>query len=340
MKQLIKIASLKQCLALCAVLLCSLCWVTDATAAPAKSKPNAQSLDRIVAIVNDIVITQSELDEALKAAKKQLEASNIAIPPANLLHKQVLDQLINRKLQLYVAEQAGMKVTDEQVNKVIADIAQKNKLSVKDLYVQVVHSGLDVKEYQKEIREELTIQQVQQQEVGGHIVVTPQQVDDFMRSADWQAFNNKEYHLEDILIALPENPTPQDVATAKKKAEDVLAQIHKGTSFKEAATEESGSSGALQGGDLGWRQLPQIPSAFADQLVHMKQNDILGPVQTPNGFHLVKLTGLRSVGQPKDNNVERKQVEQLLYQRKFEEEVQTWITKVRSAAFINLHPEG
>jgi len=133
------------------------------------------------------------------------------------------------------------------------------------------------KDYEKEIREEITIQQLQQSEIGSHITVTPQQVDDFMRSADWQAFSNKEYHLEDILIALPENPSPQDVAASKKKAEEVLAKIHKGMSFKEAAAEASNNSGAMQGGDLGWRQLPQIPSAFSDPLVHMKESDILGP---------------------------------------------------------------
>lgn len=316
------------------------CGITCSANAFAKKNADAQSLDRIVAVVNDMVITDSELAEATASAKKQISANNITMPPADILRKQVLDQLINRKLQLYAAEQSGVKISDNQVNAAIADIASKNHMSVNELYVQVQHTGLSAKDYQKEIREELLIQQIQQQEIGGKITITPQQVDDFTRSADWQAYSNKEYHLEDILIALPENPTPQDVSNAKKKAEEVLTKIHHGMSFKEAAAEVSNNSGAMQGGDLGWRQLPQIPSAFADPLVHMNVNDILGPVQTPNGFHLVKLTGTRTVGAQKNKADERKQIEQLLYQRKFEEEVQAWITKVRSAAFINTHPEG
>ena len=109
--------------------------------------------------------------------------------------------------------------------------------------------------------------------------------------------------------------------------------------FSEVSAAESGSEHALQGGDLGWLKLPQIPPAFSDSLVHMKKNDIMGPVATPNGFHIIRLLALRDVGAQEDIATQRKQVEQYLYQRKMEEGLQAWLTRMRSEAFINTNPE-
>lgn len=153
------------------------------------------------------------------------------------------------------------------------------------------------------------------------------------------SFSTKEYHLEDILITLPDTPSSQDVATAKKRADELLAKIKHGLNFSEAAAAESGETNALQGGDLGWRKLPEIPSAFANQLVNMKANEILGPVQTANGFHIVRLAAIRNVDKQPNAAEQRTQVEQLIFQRKFEEGLQSWITRLHSEAFINMHPE-
>ncbi len=327
-------------------LLCSTLFMTDVCSAQKSHPAHAavvqkkdQPLDSIVAVVNDTIITQSELNNAVDTVKKQFAANNVPTPTNDVLEKQVLEQTINRTLQLQIADQSGVHATDADVEKAVTQVADQNKLTTAQLYEQLAKQGTTEKDYHKEIREEIVLQQIEQQEVGSHIVITPQEIDDFMRSAAWKEYNNKEYHLEDILVALPEAPSPADVETAKKRAEDLLAKIHRGTSFRDVAVAESNSSGALQGGDLGWRQLPQIPPAFASELVHMKKNDILGPVQTPNGFHLVRLVEKRNLQKHDDVVKLRKQVEQLVYQRKFEEGLQSWITKVRSSAFINTNPE-
>jgi peptidyl-prolyl cis-trans isomerase SurA len=306
----------------------------------AKTAKQEESLDNIVAVINDMVITQTELNEVIDRTKKQMAATNTPIPPEAALHKQVLDQLINRKLQMQIAEQAGVKVSDTEVDNAIKKIAAQNKLSVTELYEQVTKQGMTQADYRKELREEILLQQVQQQAVGPHITITPQEVDDFMHSATWRAYNDKEYHLEDILITLPNTPSSQDIEKAKKQADMILVKLQHGASFQELAAAESGDSGALQGGDLGWRQLPQIPPAFAEQLIHKKENALIGPVQTPNGFHIVKLVGIRNTGKTTDAASQRKQVEQLLYQRKLEEGLQNWITKLRGEAFININPES
>ncbi len=298
-----------------------------------------QSLDRIIVIVNKSVITQSELDEQLNRIKKQLTATHTPMPPAAILRKQVLDQLINRKLQLDTAEQAGILVTEAEVTKAINTVAQKNRITPDKLYAAVAEQGMNKAAYRKEIREEMAINRVEQQMLSGKITISPEEVDAFMRSPTWASYNSKEYHLEDILIALPEKPTEKDLAEAQARAASVLAKLRSGASFSEAAVADSNGSKALQGGDLGWRKLPEIPTAFANRLVTMKANEIAGPIQTPNGYHIIRVAGIRNVGMQGSKEEQRKQVQELLYQRKFEEALQSWTTRLRSESYINMHPE-
>lgn len=316
----------------CCALASSLFFLANAEAA---AKISNQPLDSIVATVNDVVITQSELDEAVQRIKKQLSASHTPMPSLAVIRKRMLDQIIERKLQLLLAEQAGIKVNEDEVTKVITGIADQNKMRVNELYQKLTAEGMTVDAYRKEIHDELTMQRIQQQEVGSRISVTPEEVNDFMRSATWKAYNNKEYHLEDILIGLPSAPSADDLNAAKKEANLVLTKIHQGMSFREIAAEESGGTHGLQGGDLGWLKLPQIPPAFSDPLVHMKPQDIMGPIATPNGFHIVKLTEVRNVNEHEDVATQHKKIEQLLYQRKMDEGLQTWITRIRGEAIIN-----
>lgn len=297
---------------------------------------NEFNLDTIIAVVNDSVITQSELNQSLSMAKKQMQHAHIPIPPSEALRKQVLDQLINKKLQFQLVKQLGIKVTNSEIDKTIASIAKDNKMPVRELYRHVSEQGMTIHEYRKELEEQLTLQKVQQHAIGNKLSITPDEVTTFMQSKKWQAFNSKEYHLEDILIALPEKPTEKDMTEAKQRAESLIAKIRLNKlNFHQAAEEESKENHDLQGGDLGWRKLSEVPSAFTDHLVNMQQNDIAGPIQTPNGFHIVHLAGERKISKLHAKD-ERKQVEQLLFQRKAEEAVQTWLTKLRAEAFVKI----
>lgn len=315
-----------------ALVVCSLLWNTSVWA--------DQSLDRIVAIVNNGVIVQSELDKTMSKIKEQLAASNTSLPPEDALRKQVLDQLINKRLQLQLADMAGMEITDAQLDKAILSIAKKNRLSIDQLYQELAKRGINKEEYRSDIHDEYLIHQVQEKAIAPTITISPQEVDDFMRSAAWQAHNGKEYHLEDILIALPDVPSTDDITTAKKRADELLIKLRAGADFSETAVAESGSTKALQGGDLGWRKLPEIPSAFANLILLAKQGDIIGPVQTSNGFHLIHVSGIRNTGNELKGDDQRKQVQQYLFERKFEEALQNWMTKIRGEAFIDTNPKG
>lgn len=299
---------------------------------------NEQPLDKIIAVVNDTPIMETELSDAIDTIKKQIAASNTPVPTDAVLRKQTLQQLIDKKIQLQLADQAGMKVSDDDLTKAITRIAQQNNLPLEQLYSQVETQGLSVSDYRKEIREEMLIQEVQQHEVGAKIMITPQEINDFTRSKAWHETTNKEYHLEDILIALPDSPTSQQIQEAKNQADTLLTKIHNGLAFREAAMANSSDQKALKGGDLGWRKLPEIPSAFAEKIIHMKDNDIVGPIQTGNGFHILHLAGSHDLAS--NEAPSSKQIQQLLYQRKFEEAQPAWLAKIRSQAFINMHPES
>lgn len=300
---------------------------------------SAEKLDRIVAIINNSVILESELDSEMGKIKKQLKAENTSLPPGDVLRKQVMEQLINKKLQLQLAEMAGIDPTEGQIDNAIRNIAKNNRLTVEQLYDALEKRGISKADYQKNIHDEYVMQQVQHQAIGQKITVSDQEVDDFMRSAAYLASTNKEYHLEDILIALPEAPTPDDVKNAKKHAESLINKIQHGLSFKDAAVAESDDSKALQGGDLGWRKLPEIPSVFASLILQAKEGDVLGPIQAANGFHIIHLVQLRNVTLTKEaDNPQKNQVKKLLFDRKYEEAKNAWLTKIRSEAFINTNP--
>lgn len=305
------------------------------TTGNANAKANAEPLDQIVVTINDAVITQTELNQALVRAKKQLADAHAAPPSTATLNKQVLDQLINRRLQLQLAEQAGITINDSEVEKAIKQIAEGNHLTTAELYKKVTDTqGLSINEFEQEIHDELVMQHIQQQEVSAHIRVTPEEVNDFMRTKEWQASNGKEYHLEDILVPIPEAPTTQDIQKAKQEADAVINKLHNGTSFASIAAAESSSSQALNGGDLGWRKLPEVPSIFAYQIVNMKQGAIMGPIRAPNGFHIIHLAGIRSVATAPAGQ-QQKQIQQLVFERKFEEALENWIKRIRSQAVIH-----
>jgi peptidyl-prolyl cis-trans isomerase SurA len=300
------------------------------------TKLTEESLDQIVAVVNDDVVTTSELQQALATAKMQIAQENIPTPADSVLRKQVLDQLINKKLQLQLAKQSGVQVTDSDLNAAIARVASQNHVSVGELYQHLNQEGMSSKDYRAEMRDQLIMHKLQQQEVVSHIAISPQEVDKFMHSQQWQHNSEKEYKLDDILIPISDTPSPEEINAAKVHATMVFTKLNQGQNFQAIAQAESADAKhALQGGDLGWRKLPEVPSAFAEKIVHMKPKEISAPIQTPNGFHIIRLADVRSAGQ-EAGAPSRKEVENLLLQRKFEEAVQNWVSKLRTRAFISM----
>lgn len=294
------------------------------------AKGNEQPLDNIVAVVNDTVITQSELNQQVDIARHQFSADNVSIPSEKALRKQMLQHLINQKVQLEAASQVGIQVEDKELDKVITNIAAENHISVDEFYHHIAQEGLNAKKYRAQIRETLMLQHLQQQQIASRINVSQDEITDFLKSNSQKVAGEKEYHIEDILVSFSDTPDATEIAIAKKFAEDITQKLRKGTRLSDLATAETQ---ALQDNDLSWRKLAEVPTVFTDPVVKMKVNEYFGPIQTSNGFHIVHLVDSRMVS-GEHKLPDRKEVAQLIFQRKFEEALQGWVAKIRGQAFI------
>ncbi|BCA93990.1 chaperone SurA [Legionella antarctica] len=251
-----------------------------------------QLLDKVVAIVNDGVITSSELDKQVELSKKQIQAQKMEIPQETVLRKQVLQHLIDVDLQLQMAKQNGITVDSSELNSAIERVATMNNITVTQLREEITKQGISWKEYRNNIRKEMLISRLQQKAVGKDISVTNEQVDQYLKSASKVDNTQLTYHLQNIVIPLNEEPTTEQLKKAKTNAENLLAKINKGEDFSRLAIEESSGEVALEGGDLGERHLAELPELFAKEVIKMKVGQVVGPIRTGNGFQLIKLIAI------------------------------------------------
>ena len=279
-------------LSLCICCLCStlLYSMADADTASAPLEP----VDKIVAVVNDDVITSTELDTRLHSIKEQLKNQSSPIPPDAVLKKQVLDRMILASLQLQLADRNGIRVDDETLNRTIERIAADNKLSLTEFRSVLEKEGYDFATFREDIRREILISRVQQRQVTDRIMVTEQEIDNFLATQRAQGNTGAEYHLAHILIAVPDASSSERIQAARQRAEDVLKKLHAGANFEETAIAVSDGQQALQGGDLGWRKAGELPTLFVDTVTHMKTGDVSDLIRSPSGFHIIKLLEQRN----------------------------------------------
>lgn len=247
------------------------------------------AIDRPVAVVDEDIVLRSELDNAIANIKQQYADKANQLPPDDVLERQVLERLVLNRLQIARAESNGIRVTDQDLDNAISRIAQGNNLSVDQLRAQVTQTQT-WEEFRRSIREEILIQQLRQSFAQGRITVSEAEVDAAVSS---QA-NNTQYHLANLLVAVPDGATPEQIATAQQKIDGIKAMIDKGEmDFTAAAVRYSEAQNALEGGDLGWRGLDEIPPTFANMIRQMQPGQVMGPVRGPSGFQLVRLVESR-----------------------------------------------
>lgn len=251
-----------------------------------------ESLDQVVAVVNDDVITQSELDVQMNLLRQQLMAKNVQIPSDDVLRKQVLQHLIDVDLQLQLAKNNDVTVDAVEVDATIAKIADDNKLTLTELREALSKQGMSWDMYRENLRKEMLIARMQQKAIGSDLGVTSQQVEDYLKTAAAKENTNQIFHVQNIVIPLSEEPTTQQINKARQKATVLLSKIHKGEDFSRLAIAESSDEYALEGGDLGDRHLAELPEVFANQVLKMKVGEVSGPIRTGNGFQLIKLVSV------------------------------------------------
>ncbi|SCY19010.1 peptidylprolyl isomerase [Nitrosospira sp. Nsp13] len=252
-----------------------------------------QSIDHIVAVVNENVITRNELDEMLKAAVKQLEKQGMQAPSRAVMEKQMLERIIVNRVQLQLAKETGLTVSDTELDQTIRRIAQENKLSLSEFHSALEEDGISFNKFRNEIRDEIILVRLKEREVNNRISVTEGEVDNFLHTQENSA-DSSEYRIAHILIQLPEQADAIKIEAMRQRAEAALTQLKDGVEFAKVAAEFSDASDAMQGGLLDWRPASQLTKRFADYVTPMKPGELSSIIQSPNGFHILKLVDRRN----------------------------------------------
>ena len=270
--------------------------VTLAIAATqAVAKPvEIEKMDRIIAVVDQSVITEQELIDRTKTIMLQVEKKGGELPAKDVLQKQVLERLIVDSLQLQLAAQTGIKVDDAQLDKTIERIAEQNKLSLAEFKKVVQADGVSFTKFREDIRDEIIISRLREREVDNRVTISEGEVDNYLTTQSSRVGEQDDFDIAHILIRLPEDATPEDLQKARIKIEAMFKAIEGGMSFAEASATYSDAQNALDGGGLGWRNASQIPPAFFDAVKGLQVGAISPPFRSQNGIHILKLNDRRA----------------------------------------------
>jgi peptidyl-prolyl cis-trans isomerase SurA len=258
----------------------------------------AEVLGKIAAVVENDVILEQELDREASTIAQRIQASKTQMPPESVLRKQVLEKMIIDSLQRQLAEKAGITVTEEMLNSSAADIAQRNNMTLQQFRAELQRQGMSYKSFLDNMRNEIIINQLRSREIGGRIKVTDQEVSHFMETQEKIGEEAIQYHLGHILIAVKEGASATQIQKAQSKADNLVQKLRAGQDFAQTAMSDSEDDNALKGGDLGWRNINDIPTLFGDKVSTMHPGEVADPVRSPSGFHIIKMLEVKGL----DNN--------------------------------------
>ena len=255
-----------------------------------------KTIDSIVAIVNEDVISKRELESRVEIIRTEFTQSGRSLPEPETLYRQALEIMVSDSILLQEANNRGIKITDGQLNQAMKNIARENSLSLVEFRRALIDNGLDYEEYRKSLRKDLMINTLRRQYAARSSTVTQTEIDDFMRRTGTDGVEY-EYKLAHILIALPDAASPAQVNTAFEIANSIKKRLSQGEQFAQLANELSSGSTALQGGDLGWRKKAEVPSLFSSAVLEMEPGEFAGPIRSASGFHIVSVSDRRNVQQ-------------------------------------------
>ena len=254
-------------------------------------------LDKVVAIVDDDIVLNSELQQRMVTVNEQIAQSGTQAPPQEILLQQVLERLISERLQLNMGYKAGIRITDEELNSAITRIAQSNGLSIAQYIAEIQSRGSTIALVREEIRNEMVIRRVQQGKVMRRIRISEQELDNFLTSEEGQFLTSPDVNVGQILLSVPTGSNKDDTDSILKRAMELQAEAANGTDFRQLAIANSADQSALQGGDLGWRKMAQLPGVFIDAVDQLKLGQVSDPIRSGAGFHLLKLYERRGGGE-------------------------------------------
>lgn len=272
-------------------------WLTFAAAtALAQTRELSSSgtlLDRIAAVVNEGAVLASQLDDQTDQVIERLRQQKTELPPRNVLRKQILERLVVEEIQVQRADRLGIQVSDEMLNGALDDVAHRNNISFADLPQALAQQGIDYRNFRDDIRRQMTLQLLRQRDVIGRINISPRELEQFMARQQNAPDQNAEYNISHILISVPVTASPEQIESREQRAREVYNKAKGGEDFAQLAVAYSESSTNIEGGSLGWRRGPQLPSIIAERIPSMKAGDVSEPIRTPSGFHLFRVNEIR-----------------------------------------------
>jgi peptidyl-prolyl cis-trans isomerase SurA len=255
-------------------------------------------IDRIVAIVDQSVVTEQELESRMRTVIAQLTKQGTELPEESVLRKQILERLISDALQLQYAAQTGVKVEDSQLDKTIERIAEQNQMSLTEFTDALAKDGISMAKFKADIRSEITIARLREREVDSRVNVSESEIDNFLTTQASSNENQDEFEIAHILIRTPEEGATEDVQKAKARADEAIKALQAGTSFAKVSASFSDAPNALEGGSLGWKSGTQVPTLFLDALKTMSAGQVSPLLRSPNGFHILQLVNKRGGSSP------------------------------------------
>ncbi|WP_162286070.1 peptidylprolyl isomerase SurA [Pantoea sp. SGAir0180] len=252
-----------------------------------------QVVDKVAAVVNNGVVLESDVDSMMNTVKSQAKQAGQQLPDDKTLRHQILEREIMDAIILQLGDKAGLQISDQQLDQAIQNIAAQNHMTLDQLRSRLAYDGMDYNTYRSQIRKEMLISEVRNNEVRRRVTILPQEVDTLAKQVGAQNTQGTEMNISTILLPLPENPTQQQVDDQEKLAKQLVSELKGGADFGKLAVTYSADSQALKGGNMGWSKIEELPTLFAQALATAKKGDIVGPIRSGVGFHILKVNDLR-----------------------------------------------
>jgi peptidyl-prolyl cis-trans isomerase SurA len=263
---------------------------------PAGSQAAIEELDSIVAVVNNDVIVRSELEHQIALVIPEIQGRGTPLPPRRDLENQVLERMILKRLQLQKAEELGIAIDDTMLTEAISNIAARNGMGLEELKATLEAGGVRYEDFAEDTRLQLVTTRLQAQEVIKNISVTEQEIDRFLERESSRLIERTDVRLRHILVAVSEGSSPEEVKKAEAEARDLVARLRKGADFAQLAVRFSDGRRALEGGDLGWFPMAQVPSLAQEPAHSLAKGEVSEPLRSPSGFHIIKLEDVKGSG--------------------------------------------
>ncbi|MCC4831332.1 MULTISPECIES: peptidylprolyl isomerase SurA [Shewanella] len=252
-------------------------------------------LDSVAVQINEGIILESEISHMITSVKSNAEKAGQGLPSDNALRTQVIERLILTHLQLQMAERIGLSIGDLQLDQTIENIAKEQQLTVSQMQQQIESEGMSFGQYREQLREEITIGEIQRIQVQRRIQVSPQEINNLVKMIQEQGLKDVEFQVGHILIEVPSNPTSEQLEASSKRANIVLDRLNEGEDFRRTAIASSSGPKALEGGIWDYMSINEMPTLFAEVVTDAKNGDVIGPIKSGSGFHIIKIMDARGL---------------------------------------------